>query len=320
MRYHEARDLAIQGRLAEAVAIYSELTSELDDASFRAVVENDLAVCECLRGDVVAARAGLEYATDLDPNCQLAHDNLKLLDDGHAGPVDGLQDAIAGGLRNPSKTKIAVVSLLFNWPSSAGGNVHTMELAEQLGLAGFDSRHFYVCCDQWGIGRVTADLPYPSHPVVITGPMTATGVRRQIRESIDEFKPDFVIITDSWNFKPHLAKAVAAYPFVMRLQAMELVCPLNNLRLLPDVSQCSLCQLANHDECAVCRFARGALGDLHQMERGLSEVGTPEYESLLRWSLLNAHSVLVVNPLTQSLLQPFCRDVQVVPSGFSGAL
>ena len=46
------------------------------------------------------------------------------------------------------------------------------------------------------------------------------------------FNPDQVIITDSWNIKPLLAEAVREYPYILRLQAMECLCPLNNLRLL----------------------------------------------------------------------------------------
>ena len=50
--------------------------------------------------------------------------------------------------------KIAILSFLFNWPSTGGGNVHTYELALFLGKAGYDVRHFYVSFPPWGIGGV----------------------------------------------------------------------------------------------------------------------------------------------------------------------
>ena len=56
---------------------------------------------------------------------------------------------------------------------------------------------------------------------------------KEILLSKFRFNPDHVIITDSWNFKPLLAEAVREYPYILRLQAMECICPLNNVRLLP---------------------------------------------------------------------------------------
>ena len=41
-------------------------------------------------------------------------------------------------------------------------------------------------------------------------------------------------MADSWNMKPILADAVADYPYFLRIQAQECLCPLNNLRLLAD--------------------------------------------------------------------------------------
>jgi hypothetical protein len=38
--------------------------------------------------------------------------------------------------------KVAILSFLFNWPSSGGGNVHTAELARFLARAGYTVHHF----------------------------------------------------------------------------------------------------------------------------------------------------------------------------------
>jgi len=40
--------------------------------------------------------------------------------------------------------KIAIVSFLYNWPSTGGGNIHTMELVQFLGRAGYEVQHFCV--------------------------------------------------------------------------------------------------------------------------------------------------------------------------------
>ena len=133
-----------------------------------------------------------------------------------------------------------------------------------------------------------------------------------------------MLITDSWNFKPLLAEAVDGYPYLLRLQAMECVCPLNNLRLLPGtdgrVSQCPRNQLADPEACRRCLVRRGHLsGDLHRAERQLSGVDHPDYHQRLVRVLRRAEAVLVVNPLTEALIRPSTPRVRVVTAGMDPA-
>ena len=58
-------------------------------------------------------------------------------------------------------TRIGIVSLLFNWPSTGGGTVHTAELARFLTRVGYDVRHFVICQPNWGIGNVTDAVDWP---------------------------------------------------------------------------------------------------------------------------------------------------------------
>ena len=129
--------------------------------------------------------------------------------------------------------RIALLSFLFNWPSTGGGNIHTVELATFLGRAGYEVRHFYARYPEWGIGRV-ADASSVSEP----GPgirhasWNLDEIQTRYRRAVQSFDPDYVIITDAWNIKPILAEAVEGYPYYLRFQALECLCPLNNLRLL----------------------------------------------------------------------------------------
>ena len=50
--------------------------------------------------------------------------------------------------------RIAILSFLFNWPSTGGGNMHTAGLVEFLSRAGYEVRHYYARYPAWGIGRV----------------------------------------------------------------------------------------------------------------------------------------------------------------------
>ncbi|MCA9118382.1 MAG: glycosyltransferase family 4 protein, partial [Planctomycetaceae bacterium] len=122
-----------------------------------------------------------------------------------------------------------------------------------------------------------------------------------------------------WNFKPHLVQAMSDFRVFLRMQAQECLCPLNNLRLLPADDGLKLCphdQLAEPAECFHCLVKRGeASGALHQVERRLSAVGTPEYDQLLRKSLRQAEAVLVLNPRVADSFRPWCRRVEVVTWG-----
>src|SRR5690606_38140015 len=115
-----------------------------------------------------------------------------------------------------------------------------------------------------------------------------------------------------------LAEALSHYPYLLRFQALECLCPLNNIRLLPQPGgtalQCLNTQFADPAACGTCLRQRGHLsGGLHQAERALCGVGTAEYHERLLRVTRNAHAVLAVNPEMAELLKPFSDRVHVVP-------
>ncbi len=217
--------------------------------------------------------------------------------------------------------RVAVLSLLFNWPSTGGGNIHTAELTKFLAAAGYEVRHLYARFTLWGLGQVTEPTPHPAEPLKFTpDEWNAAGIQNRFGDAVRTFDPDHVIITDSWNFKPLLADAVAGYRYSLRLQALECLCPLNNLRLLPTAggppAQCHRHQLATPDDCAGCVRDHGRFsGDLHRAERELSGVGTPLYREALFRAFAGAEAVLVVNPPSADMVRPYARDVRVVTAG-----
>jgi glycosyltransferase involved in cell wall biosynthesis len=225
----------------------------------------------------------------------------------------------------PNGVKVAILSFLFNWPSTGGGIIHTVELAQFLAKAGFDVRHFYAKFPEWGVGTVETKLPFPSQVIEFDASNWNTpSIQSRFRAAVDAYKPDYVIITDSWNFKPLLAEAMQGYPYFLRLQAMECICPLNNVRLLPEaggqVRQCVKNQLADPATCAHCLLDRGhQSGGLHQAERQLSGVDTDKYSERLLRAFRDAEAVLVVNPLTQGLVGPFAKRTRVVTAGMDPA-
>jgi len=165
--------------------------------------------------------------------------------------------------------RIAVISLLFNWPSTGGGNMHTAGLVEFLKRAGYEVRHYFARYLAWGIGRVSGDGLVASESLEFDeASWNVASIQARYRCAVDEFQPDYVAITDTWNMKPLLAEAMRGYPVLLLLQAQECLCPLNNLRLLGvgpgQVEQCPRNQLATPQVCHGCLAERGRhSGALH---------------------------------------------------------
>ncbi len=203
--------------------------------------------------------------------------------------------------------------------------MHTAGLVDFLGRDGFAVRHFYAQYEPWGIGRVTRDDLVASEALAFAETeWNVASIRERFRVAVDAFGPDYVVISDTWNMKPHLADAMRGYPAILLMQAQECLCPLNNLRLLGigpvKAEQCPRNQLATPQVCHQCLAERGQhSGALHQVERALAGVGTAEYDGLMRQMLFEAEAVLVLNPITAALVEPFARRVCIVPWGIDPA-
>jgi glycosyltransferase involved in cell wall biosynthesis len=325
-----ARELVCRGDVDEAQRLYEVLRPSFTDPHSRARLLNDCAFIEAARGNLADAAKGFTEALAADPKYQLARDNLALVQedlDEERAQAEAIRTAEA---HRPAAPRVAVVSFLFNWPSHGGGNVHTAELVRFLTKAGYGVRHFFARYEPWQVGNVQEDSALRAALAFDTAQWNIEAIKQRFRAAVDGFQPDFVLITDCWNFKPHLVVAMTGYPVLLRFQALECLCPLNNVRLLPlgagRWGQCPRNQLATPAVCADCLAQRGQFsGPLHQQERALSGVGTPEYHALLLESLVQAEVVLVFNPLVEAMLSPYARRVQVVPWGmdpdrFSGDL
>jgi glycosyltransferase involved in cell wall biosynthesis len=340
--YDRACELAARGDCDAALKRYHALQKQASDPHLKALVINDIAALRAGRGELAAAKSGFELALAMDSDCQPARLNLSLVtvdsvaqtpaaDRQSHGIVPQAPKAVqAGGPRDdgvePARTiRVAILSFLFNWPSTGGGIVHTVELAQFLGRAGFEVKHFYAQNLNWGVGKVEDKLPFPSEGLAFdAASWSVPKIQERFRRAVDSFHPDYVIVTDSWNSKPILAEAVQAYPYFMRFQALECLCPLNNVRLLPDghgsFRQCHLHQLATPEECCRCLWERGRYsGSLHQAERALCDVGTREYHERLLRTLAGAEAVLVVNPLTEAMVSPYAKRIRVVTAGMDSA-
>ncbi len=315
----EARRRVAAGDRVTARALY-ETRLETAADSDRASVLNDLAVLDASDGDVESALARLGEAVALDPANEDAVRNLARLEKRVRRSATTSSERLADDEPLVGRVRVAILSLFYNWPSTGGGNVHTTELATFLARAGYEVEHWYARHDDWEIGRVEEGAsPFPSEAITFqTNEWTRETIKSRYREVVDRFSPDVVIVTDSWNFKPHLADAVRGYPYLLRMQARECLCPLNNLGLLPGPTQCPNTQLADAARCRACLAEHASTsGGLHALDRQLSGVGTDEYDALLRRVVRESRGVLTLNEETAADFERHADSVVVVPWGMN---
>ncbi len=180
--YWKACELIRDGQYEKARTLYAQLEQSAAYASpqVRALIQNDLAVFAALDEKFDEPCEGWRAALKSDPECMSARLNLDMVQADlsllaptlnvpplHASPAPESDGPLAtenpdSDVRDPNPsprgpTRIAVLSLLFNWPSTGGGNMHTAGLVEFLSRAGYDVRHFYAQYPAWGIGRVKED-------------------------------------------------------------------------------------------------------------------------------------------------------------------
>jgi glycosyltransferase involved in cell wall biosynthesis len=309
---------AIDGRFEEAQEGW-RTALEIDKDCLPARLNRDLVEAEVRRSAQPAE------ATELQLVPAPGQPQPRPLVSSHLGPI--VKPAPAGtqgngGAIQPSgPIRVALLSFLFNWPSTGGGNMHTAGLARFLARAGYEVRHFYARYRAWGIGNVTEEGLVGAEAIEFgDSEWNVPAIQARYRRAVDQFQPDYVAITDVWNMKPHLAAATRGYPCLLLFQAQECLCPLNNLRLLgigpSGVEQCPRNQLATPEICHGCLAERGHhAGGLHQRERALAAVGTADYDRVLRQSLQEAEAVLVLNPITAAMLEPYAKRVCIAPWG-----
>jgi glycosyltransferase involved in cell wall biosynthesis len=300
-----------QVKSGERRAAFGALTSLLPKCppAFAPTIRNDLGVLAALEGHTDDAEGWLKDALQIQPDNPVFLRNLKSLAARSTAPS------------NREPVRVAILSLLFNWPSTGGGTVHTAELAYFLARDGFEVRHVYARFDPWRVGQVTEPTPHPTEELAFYGEeWNRSTIQERFRQQVDRFDPDFVIISDSWNFKPWLACAVEGRRVILRLQALECLCPLNNVRLVPShqgpPEQCPRHQLATFDTCRACvRRNDASSGSLHQLERSLAETDTLAYRDALYRAFSHSEAVFVVNPPTEAMVSPYAKSTRVVTAG-----
>ena len=345
-----AAELGLRGEYGAARKIYWELLQTDLSIKTRSRIQNDLSAIAAVQGHSYSALLHASRIEETNTNSSLfAHNRSQLAKiDNPARLVHSdsrNQNQISSEFAQDTKkltvrstdgeqVKVAILSLLFNWPSTGGGTVHTKELADFLERDGYQVQHIYAVNESFGVGSVTQELGYSATPLHFDDiQWNEATIRQRFQAATDEFSPDWVIVTDSWNTKPLLAEAVRDYPYFLRIAAQECLCPLNNVRMLfgqstredglapigglPPVVQCDENQLESPQTCRDCAIQNSHLsGGLHKAERLLAGFNGEEYPHRLQQVFAQAEGVLAVNPSIAQLIAPHTSAVHVVPSGF----
>ena len=84
---------------------------------------------------------------------------------------------------------MAILSFLFNWPSTGGGNHHTAELAAFLARAGYEVKHFFAQYPSWGIGRITDALISPSEAIAFDdSSWNVAAIQVRFRQAVEKLR------------------------------------------------------------------------------------------------------------------------------------
>lgn len=316
-----ATQLVSAGKLVEAGHILRALDRRAAPPEVASRIANDLGVIAVLAGDTLEAAVQFGEAISRRPEWIVPQRNLQRIQPTPPPQPAADDPAVRPQAIEQSRTRVAIVSLLFNWPSTGGGTVHTAETARFLQRAGYDVRHLSLRFDPWGLGQVRERVDWPLQELAFTeADWHLDAIQRRVRETLEAFQPDAVIVTDSWSMKPRLAEACRGFRTYLRLAAQECLCPLTNVRLLavqPEPVSCPRHQLATPDVCRQCVTERNQnSGTLHQWERQLAGFPTSDYVPALQRAFADAAGILVVNPLIAEMCKPYAQAVHVLPSGF----
>jgi len=192
--FEAARRRALAGSFEEARGALRSAGSPLFSPKEQALIHNDLGAI-ARRAAMRIGRTEFSEALAIDPDCDLASANWICW--GMRGATHQRGRLASGGRSNDSEPaiRIAVVSFLFSWPSTAGGIVHTSELCKFLSRAGYAVCHFYARYNPWELGQVDGTYFENCQPIEFSERgLECENDQAPLSRAIDEFDPDYVII------------------------------------------------------------------------------------------------------------------------------
>lgn len=230
--------------------------------------------------------------------------------------------------------KLAVIDQSFHWPPTGGSWVDIRENCVRYKNHGIDVRLFVPVWKRWNIsgGEITEDPGFPVTPIPVRGKQfNFYQLPRIIEPVVREWKPDAVLITNTFYLAPYLINRFTDLPVFLRVYAHELVCPnymnvskanvFNWVAENPTGSTCNQSLLDNPVDCWACslkRFANTLIGPrLNPLacEYWSSLSFLPTHSLSLRRALNKLTGIMVYNPYIKSMFSSLKTPVHIVPGG-----
>ena len=164
--YRKLSSESVTGDRRNVERVLAELLTTVLDQKLLARIHNDLGVLAAVDGRIDESVRHFSEAVGLIPDLQVAQENHRLIS-WQAAEVGRRNEQAVVSHRS---TRVGIVSLLFNWPSTGGGTVHTAELARFLSRAGYEVRHFVIGYAGWSVGQVSDVTDWPIERVTVHTP------------------------------------------------------------------------------------------------------------------------------------------------------
>ncbi len=220
-------------------------------------------------------------------------------------------------------TRIAIVDLLFSWPPHGGADVDVYHVTQGLCAQGHDARLFFVHDPaSWERGQADpAALPFPAERLLFApGEMNEATLTARIRERLDQWQPDFVLLTQGYFFKTPLILALGAYRVISRCYAHETACHRDILRF-KDGAPCPYEYRHTPEICRACALAhqRTAITQHHYnawtQEYMGTQAWTPAYYDRFMEAMQSLYAVIVTTKQMRTQVEGLCKRIHVVPHG-----
>lgn len=216
--------------------------------------------------------------------------------------------------------KIAIVDLLFNWPPLGGASSDIKEVGAGLAREGYSVQMFVPFYNKLLTrGQIRSPLPFPVHQLQFKkATFTPEIISRRIKEAVDNFDPDYVLLADGWSLKPYVLDALKRHKVILRFYAYENLCLLGHGNFSSRGFKCPYNFLNHREKCLECvgkKIMAKGLEHFQIKELLLSRGLTKEFHSLVKRSIAQAHGIIVYNQEAARILRPFNRNVYVVPGG-----
>lgn len=219
--------------------------------------------------------------------------------------------------------RLAFVDLEFSWPPPGGAQIHVVRDMVELRKLGHDAHLFApTAANVWRFGHIDEEaLPVPVTQLPFDyKPYPRREAVRRIREAVDAFKPDVVVLAFGFYLKAWLAEALAHYPVVSRYYTYEMLCP-RDFWLYKDKTTCPNSYLDTPGECRRCflEYWSPAMGseDISPFAQEFVQSGgfTNRFHRFWLEHLRRLDGIVVTNDMTRDRIAAYNSNIHVVPGG-----